>query len=76
MVKMTILTKKQIVNNKKRTSDVKAKRLRPSSASPFENEEVLEFAKTLKRRCGAGGTVQDGVILIQGDHRQGQVGHS
>lgn len=37
---------------------------------PFENEELQKFVKTLKRRCGAGGTVKDGVIVIQGDHRK------
>ena len=37
---------------------------------PLENAELQEFAKTLKRRCGAGGSLKDGVIVIQGDHRQ------
>lgn len=32
--------------------------------------EALEaLAKRLKQRCGAGGTVRDGIIEIQGDHR-------
>lgn len=31
--------------------------------------QVRELAGELKKRCGTGGTVKDGVIEIQGDHR-------
>lgn len=31
--------------------------------------QLTELAKALKQRCGSGGTVVDGVIEIQGDHR-------
>lgn len=37
---------------------------------PLDDAELQRFAKTLKRRCGTGGTVKDGVVVIQGDHRQ------
>ena len=37
---------------------------------PLENGELQDFAKTLKRRCGAGGFVRDGIVMIQGDHRE------
>ncbi len=30
---------------------------------------LAELAGELKRRCGSGGTVRDGVIEIQGEHR-------
>ncbi|HEY3698030.1 MAG TPA: translation initiation factor Sui1 [Spongiibacteraceae bacterium] len=32
-------------------------------------EQLKKLAKLLKRSCGSGGTVKDGVIEIQGDHR-------
>ena len=32
-------------------------------------------AKELKRSCGTGGTVKDGVVEIQGDHRERIVAH-
>ena len=32
--------------------------------------ELEDLARRLKQRCGAGGAVKDGVIEIQGDHRE------
>ena len=42
-----------------------------TTVSGFEinNDELKNLATRLKRRCGTGGTVKDGVIIIQGDHR-------
>lgn len=37
---------------------------------PLEGKDLQQFAKTLKRRCGTGGSVKDGFIVIQGDHRE------
>jgi translation initiation factor 1 len=31
--------------------------------------QLEELARQLKKRCGCGGTVRNGVIEIQGDHR-------
>ena len=36
--------------------------------------ELKALAKSLKQQCGTGGTVKDGVIEIQGDHRQQLLG--
>ena len=35
----------------------------------LEEEELLELTGALKRRCGTGGALKEGVIEIQGDHR-------
>jgi translation initiation factor 1 len=36
---------------------------------PMPPAEIESLAAKLKKRCGSGGTVRDGVIEIQGDHR-------
>jgi translation initiation factor 1 len=36
---------------------------------PLAGAELATLATQLKKRCGSGGTVHDGVIEIQGDHR-------
>lgn len=36
----------------------------------LEQEKLKELATKLKKRCGTGGTVKDGIIEIQGDHRE------
>ena len=35
----------------------------------LDQRGLRSLAKQLKQRCGSGGTVKDGVIEIQGDHR-------
>lgn len=40
------------------------------SGVPLAGEALKELASALKKRCGCGGALKDGVIEIQGDHVQ------
>jgi len=37
---------------------------------PLPAAELLELAQRLRAACGSGGTVKDGVIEVQGEHRE------
>ena len=39
------------------------------SQLPLSPDDMRVLAADLKRRCGSGGTLKDGVIEIQGEHR-------
>ena len=39
------------------------------SGVPLPDSGLRELAGRLKKRCGVGGSVKDGVIELQGDHR-------
>lgn len=36
---------------------------------PLDEEKLLNLAKQFKQHCSSGGTVKDGAVEIQGDHR-------
>jgi translation initiation factor 1 len=40
---------------------------------PLSLSDIESLATRLKKRCGSGGTVREGVIEIQGDHRDAVV---
>ena len=40
------------------------------SGLPLATAELEQLATRLKKLCGAGGAVKDGVIEIQGEHRE------
>ena len=58
-----------IVRIGRETKGRKGKGVTVISGIPLGETCLKEFAKQLKAKCGAGGTVKDGVIEIQGDHR-------
>ena len=41
-----------------------------SVVTGLDPREIDEIAKLLKRHCGTGGTSKNGVVEIQGDHRE------
>ncbi|UXZ53862.1 translation initiation factor Sui1 [Halomonas sp. 7T] len=59
-----------IVRIRRETSGRKGKGVTTISGVPLPEAELKTLAKTLKQRCGTGGAVKDGIIEIQGDHRE------
>ncbi len=61
--------KSAVVLIAKETKGRHGKTVSTISGLPLDDSELSELAMQLKQRCGSGGTVKDGRIEIQGDHR-------
>ncbi len=57
------------VRVRRETSGRKGKTATTVSDVPLDDAALKALAGKLKKRCGVGGSVKDGVIEIQGDHR-------
>lgn len=58
-----------IVRVGRETKGRKGKGMTVITGVPLHPEGIRDLAKKLKQKCGTGGTVKDGKIEIQGDHR-------
>jgi translation initiation factor 1 len=58
-----------VVRVARRTKGKKGKGATVVTGVPLGRAELAALGKELKRRCGSGGTVKDGEIEIQGEHR-------
>lgn len=67
--KQTIPKTDGIVRLMRETKGRKGKGVTLITGVPLDDEGLKQLAKTLKQKCGSGGSLKDGVIEIQGDHR-------
>ena len=58
-----------IVRVGRSTKGRKGKGVTVITGIPVDDGGLKQVAKTLKQKCGSGGTVKAGTIEIQGDHR-------
>jgi translation initiation factor 1 len=54
---------------RRETAGRRGKAVTTISNLPLDDAGVRELAGRLKKRCGVGGSAKDGVIELQGDHR-------
>ena len=59
-----------IIRISRQTKGRKGKGVTLIEGVPLAADELKTLAKQLKKSCGSGGTVKDGVIEIQGDYRE------
>ncbi len=58
-----------VVRVGRQTKGRKGKGVTVVTGLPLGQAELEKLARDLKKKCGSGGTVRDGVIEIQGEHR-------
>ena len=57
------------VKVRRETSGRRGKAVTTVAGVPLDDAGLKELAGRLKKRCGVGGSAKDGVIELQGDHR-------
>lgn len=60
----------QVIKIGRETKGRKGKGVTLISGLPLSEVDLKILAKQLKALCGSGGTIKNGVIEIQGDHRE------
>jgi translation initiation factor 1 len=68
--KQSIYPNDGIVRIRREVKGRKGKTVTAVFGVSLKDRDLKQFAKQLKRKCGTGGSVKDGVIIIQGDHRE------
>ncbi|MCW3010065.1 MAG: stress response translation initiation inhibitor YciH [Solirubrobacterales bacterium] len=57
------------VRVRRETSGRRGKAVTTVAGVPVDDAALKALAGRLKKRCGVGGAVKDGIVEIQGDHR-------
>jgi translation initiation factor 1 len=63
------IPKDGIVRLMRETKGRKGKGVTLINGVPLEPAALKKLAKSLKQKCGSGGSIKNGIIEIQGDHR-------
>lgn len=58
-----------IVRLMRQTKGRKGKGVTLVTGLPLTGNDLKNLAKSLKQKCGCGGAVKNGIVEIQGDHR-------
>ena len=58
-----------VIRVRRETKGRGGKTVTTAAGFPLASDALKTLAKELKRTCGSGGAVREGVIEIQGDHR-------
>lgn len=72
--KLTIANEKQKLRIKLDTKQRAGKVVTLVEGFVGTNEDLEILGKKLKTKCGTGGSVKDGLIMIQGDYREKMIG--
>ena len=67
--KAQAIPKDGIVRLTRETKGRKGKGVTLINGVPLAAAELKKLSKSLKQKCGSGGSIKNGVIEIQGDHR-------